>query len=67
MIRVAITSELSKQLNDAITYYTCSNISHWEPFFQNRSRAHFPPNSRLDVREVKTAGNLLERCGDILG
>ena len=37
MIRVAMTSELSWQRNDAITYFTCSSISrHWELFFQNR-------------------------------
>ena len=31
MIRVAMTSELSEQRNDAITYFTCSMISqHWE-------------------------------------
>ena len=36
MIRVAMTSELSQQRNDAITYFTCSIISrHWELFFQN--------------------------------
>ena len=44
MIRVATTSELSQQRNDAITYFTCSSISrHWELFFQNRSRELFPP------------------------
>ena len=52
MIRVAMTSELSKQRNDAITYFTCSNISrHWELFLQNRS--HFLQYGRLDVLEVK--------------
>ena len=36
MIRLAMTSELSQQRNDAITYFTCSIISrHWELFFQN--------------------------------
>ena len=31
-----MTSELSQQRNDAITYFTCSIISrHWELFFQN--------------------------------
>ena len=43
MIRIAMTSELSWQRNDAITYYTCSNISHWELFLQNRSGELFPP------------------------
>ena len=43
MIRVAMTSELSQQRNDAITYFTCSSISrHWELFFQNRSQTLFP-------------------------
>ena len=43
MVRVAMTSELSKQRNDAITYFTCSNISrHWELFFQNRLLELFP-------------------------
>ena len=43
MIKVAMTSELSQQRNDAITYYTYSNISHWELFLQNRSGELFPP------------------------
>ena len=43
MIRNAMTSELSYQRNDAIVYFTCSNISrHWELFLQNRSRKLFP-------------------------
>ena len=43
MIRVAMTSELSWQRNDAITYFTCSSISrHWELFFQNRLLELFP-------------------------
>ena len=47
MIRVARTSELSWQRNDAIIYFTCSSISrHWELFFQNRSRELFPPTER---------------------
>ena len=38
-----MTSELSRQRNDAITYFTCRSISrHWELIFQNRSRKHFP-------------------------
>ena len=48
IIRVAMTSELSQQRNDAITYFTCSSISrHWELFFQNRSRELFPPIAAL--------------------
>ena len=44
MIRVAMTSELSWQQNDAITYFTRSSISqHWELSFQNRSWELFPP------------------------
>ena len=44
MIRFAMTSELSKQRNYAITYFTCSSISqYWELFFQNRSRELFLP------------------------
>ena len=32
-----MTSELSQQRNDAITYFTCNSVSrHWELFFQNR-------------------------------
>ena len=43
MIRVAMTSELSWQRNDAITYFTCGSISrHWELFFQNRLLELFP-------------------------
>ena len=54
MIRVAMTSELSKQRNDAITYFTCSNISrHWELFLQNHSLSFFLQYGRLDVLEVK--------------
>ena len=55
MIRVAMTSELSKQRNDAITYFTWSNISrHWQLFLQNRSRELFSLQyGRLDVLEVK--------------
>ena len=38
-----MTSELSYQRNDAIVYFTCSNIfRHWEQFLQNRSRKLFP-------------------------
>ena len=49
-----MTSELSQQRNDTITYFTYSSIAwHWELFFQNRSRQLFSlANSRLDVREV---------------
>ena len=55
MIRVTMTSQLSQQRNDALTYYTCSNFSHWELFLQNSSQELFPPiASRLNVREVKT-------------
>ena len=44
MIRVVMTSELSQQRNDAITYLTCSSICrHRELFFQNRYRELFPP------------------------
>ena len=44
MIRVAMTSELSKQRNDAITYFTYRSISrYWELFFQNHARELFPP------------------------
>ena len=43
MIRIAIASELSQQRNDATTYFTCSNISHWELFLQNRPGELFPP------------------------
>ena len=65
MIRVAMTSELSQQRNDAITYFTCSNISrHWELFFQNRPRELFPPIAASMF--VKFKGNLLERYQDIL-
>ena len=40
-----MTSELSKQRNDAITYFTCSRISQCrEPFFQNRSLKLFSPS-----------------------
>ena len=43
MISVAMTSELSWQRNDAITYFTCSSISRlWELFFQNRLLELFP-------------------------
>ena len=43
MMRVAMTSELSWQRNDAITYFTCNSISrHWELFFQNRLLELFP-------------------------
>ena len=43
MIRVAMTSELSQQRNDAITYFTYRSISrHWELFFQNRLRELLP-------------------------
>ena len=44
MIRVAMTSELSQQRNDAIIYFTCSIISrHWKLFFQNHLWELFPP------------------------
>ena len=43
MIRVAMTSWLSWQRNDAITYFTCNSISqHWELFFQNLLLELFP-------------------------
>ena len=45
-----MTSELSQQRNDAITYYTCSIISHSMKSFLGA----FSSNSRLAVREVKT-------------
>ena len=54
-----MTSKLSYQQNDAISYFTCSCISrHWELFFQNRSRGLFPPvfppiSATIDVRKVK--------------
>ena len=33
LLWVSMTSQLSQQLNDAITYFTCSSISrHWELF-----------------------------------
>ena len=50
VIRVPMTSELSQQRNDAITYYTCSIISHSMKSFLGA----FSSNSRLDVPEVKT-------------
>ena len=38
-----MTSELSQQRNDAITYFIYSSISrHWELFFQNRLRELLP-------------------------
>ena len=37
----------------AITYYTFSNISHWELFLQNRSRELFRPIVASKFREVK--------------
>ena len=65
MIRFIMTSELSCQRNDAITYFTCSCISwHWELFFQNRSRKLFSPISASTF--VKLKRNLLERGRDIL-
>ena len=59
MIGVEVTSEMSKQQNEAITYFPCSNISHWELFLQNRSRELFP----LIVASmfVKLKRNLQER------
>ena len=39
MINVAMTSELSYQRNDAITYFSW----HWELLFQNRLRELFLP------------------------
>ena len=45
MIRVARTSELSWQRNDAITYTGSSISRHWELFFQNRSQEIFPPTA----------------------
>ena len=48
MIWVAMTSELSKQRTDAITYYTCSILT-----VKSFSGA-FSSNSRLDIREGKT-------------
>ena len=54
-----MTSELSPQRNDAITYFTCSSISrHWEPFIQNRSGLLFPPIAALMF--VKFKQNLWE-------
>ena len=51
MIRVAMTSELSWQRKDAVTYFACSRISrHGEMFIQNRSW-ELSFYSRLDVRE----------------
>ena len=59
MIRVAMTSELSWQRNDAITFFTCNSISrHWELFFQNSSREIFPPIAALMFVKVKRARNL---------
>ena len=57
MIRVAMTSELSYQRNDAITYFTCSSISrHWELFFQNRLNWSFflqqPPRCSWSLSEI---------------
>ena len=66
MIRVAMTSELSWQRNDAITYFTCSSISrHWELFFQNRLVELFP--TIVTLMFVKFKRNLKERYRDILG
>ena len=49
-----MTSELSPQRNDAITYFTCSSISrHWESFIQNRSGLLFPPIAPLMFVEFK--------------
>ena len=61
-----MTSELSKQRNDGITYFTCSCISlHWELLVQNRSRELFPPTA--DSMFVKFKRNHWERYRDILG
>ena len=44
MIGVTMTLELSKQINYAITYFTCSRISwHWKLLFENRSQELFSP------------------------
>ena len=55
MIRVAMTSELSSQQNDAITYFTRSIISrHWELFFQNLSRKRgFSPIAASMFMKIK--------------
>ena len=56
-----MTSELSKQRNDAITYFTCSSISrHWELFWEL-----FPTIAASIF--VKFKRNLQERYPDILG
>ena len=61
-----MTSELLKQRNDAITYFTCSNISrHWELFFQNRLLELFSPIAASMF--VKFKRNLQERYRDIFG
>ena len=45
MIKVTMTSELSKQRNDGSTYFTCSRISQCrELFFQNLSLKLFSPS-----------------------
>ena len=43
MIRVAMTSELSEQQNDAITYFTCGSISRHSKLFFQSSQELFPP------------------------
>ena len=61
MINVAMTSELSWQRNDAITYFS----RHWELFFQNRLRELFLPIEASMF--VKFKQYLSERYRDILG
>ena len=59
MIRVATTTELSQQRNDAITYLTCNRISrHWELFFQDRSRERFSPIADLSEWRRSLCSNL---------
>ena len=50
MIRVAMTSELSQQWNDAITYIILAALFLTMKSFSGA----FSSNSGLDVREVKT-------------
>ena len=52
MIRVVMTSELSKQQNDAVNYYTCSSISRTGNCSSKIVDGSFFANSRLHVREV---------------
>ena len=62
MIRVAMTSELSWQRNDAIIYF----ISVLRTVLPKSFTGAFSINNRLDVREANKKQNLWERYRDIL-